>query len=140
MNQVLSPAATAISPAQARMSNTTSFPEFMITSINDLISLKFGPNDKAVTIKQDDIVKLAVKKLQDDKSTTSEVIKLEIAQAGAEYLDGSVSDDAIKKAIFNNGWLNFESIFEKAGWLVSYDKPGFAEQFYPPTFTFTAKE
>lgn len=37
------------------------------------------------------------------------------------------------------GWLNLESFFEKKGWKVSIDKPGYNES-YSTTITFSAKK
>lgn len=37
--------------------------------------------------------------------------------------------------IFDNGWLNVEPIYRKAGWIVEYDKPAYNED-YEPTFKF----
>jgi hypothetical protein len=33
----------------------------------------------------------------------------------------------ISRTQFNNNWLNVESVYERAGWKVSYDKPGWNE-------------
>ena len=41
--------------------------------------------------------------------------------------------------IFERGWLNVESLYEKSGWSVSYDKPAYNET-YPATFTFEEKK
>lgn len=38
----------------------------------------------------------------------------------------------------SKGWLDFEEIYQTAGWDVSYDKPGFNES-YEPSFTFTKR-
>jgi hypothetical protein len=40
--------------------------------------------------------------------------------------------------IFNNHWLDVEEIYWKAGWDVTYDRPGYCES-YEPNFTFTAR-
>ena len=40
-----------------------------------------------------------------------------------------------RKDIFDNGWLNVESIYQSAGWKVEYEKPGFNETF-EANFTF----
>lgn len=34
------------------------------------------------------------------------------------------------------GYLNVEPYYEKAGWKVIYDKPGYNEQWYEPFFVF----
>jgi hypothetical protein len=40
--------------------------------------------------------------------------------------------------VYAKGWLNFEAIYEEAGWKVVYDKPGYNET-YDANFTFTKK-
>ncbi len=40
--------------------------------------------------------------------------------------------------VYKQGWLDIETIYEKAGWKVEYDKPGYNES-YEPTFKFTKK-
>lgn len=39
---------------------------------------------------------------------------------------------------YESWWLDFEPLYEKVGWKVTYDKPGYNES-YPATFTFRAK-
>lgn len=41
--------------------------------------------------------------------------------------------------IFDNHWLDVETVYRRAGWKVEYDKPGYNET-YEPTFTFTKKK
>lgn len=38
--------------------------------------------------------------------------------------------------VFKNGWLEIEPLFQRAGWKVEYDKPGYNES-YRASFTFT---
>jgi hypothetical protein len=40
--------------------------------------------------------------------------------------------------IFNKGWLDFEPVYRRRGWIVEYDKPGYNET-YPATFEFRKK-
>lgn len=42
------------------------------------------------------------------------------------------------KLVYENKYLDIEHIYEKAGWKVVYDKPGFNES-YPSTYTFSQK-
>ena len=66
-------------------------------------------------------------------SSGSAVIKQdEAARLIADKLGIAVSD------VFSAGYLNIESAYEKVGWKVEYDKPGFNET-YAATFTFTSK-
>lgn len=46
--------------------------------------------------------------------------------------------DIPRAKIFNNKWLDIERTFEKAGWKVIYDKPGFCET-YDASFEFRVK-
>ena len=45
--------------------------------------------------------------------------------------EGGVSRDQV----FANRWLDVESLYERHGWTVAYDKPAYNED-YPATFTF----
>lgn len=40
--------------------------------------------------------------------------------------------------IYKKGWMDIEDVYEKAGWKVDYDRPGYNES-YAATFTFSAK-
>lgn len=42
------------------------------------------------------------------------------------------------KDIHDNGWLDVEDIYEKAGWKVDYDQPGYNES-YDAYFSFSKK-
>lgn len=57
----------------------------------------------------------------------SEVVALIVAKGFSE------------SEVFSNHWLDVEPIFEKAGWEVSYDSPGFNET-YAATFKFRSKK
>ncbi len=41
--------------------------------------------------------------------------------------------------IYKKGWMDVEDVYEKAGWTVDYDAPGYNET-YPATFTFRARK
>ena len=43
--------------------------------------------------------------------------------------------DRSENEVFDLGWLNIEGLYQEAGWIVEYDKPGFNET-YPASFTF----
>ena len=49
-----------------------------------------------------------------------------------------VSKGLKEKDIYANGWLDIEDIFEKAGWKVDYDNPGYNED-YDPSYSFSKK-
>lgn len=74
----------------------------------------------------------------------------------AKYFQGSaksgssrfVQDEAVdaiieamgcdRKVVFDNHWLDIESLYRDAGWSVTYDRPGYNES-YDPTFEFRVK-
>ena len=41
--------------------------------------------------------------------------------------------------ICEEGWLDVEDVYRKAGWEVIYDAPGYNESFYEPSFEFRIK-
>jgi hypothetical protein len=47
--------------------------------------------------------------------------------------------DTTREQIFKKGWLNVEPAYRKAGWKVTYDKPGYCET-YEANFTFRRKK
>lgn len=55
-----------------------------------------------------------------------------------EVVTRIVSKGVEKKAIFANHWLDVEEIYEKAGWDVEYDKPGYNET-YEAEFIFSQR-
>lgn len=44
--------------------------------------------------------------------------------------------DYDRKRVFNEHLLDFEPVYEKEGWKVVYDKPGFNEAHYEPSWRF----
>lgn len=43
-----------------------------------------------------------------------------------------------RQEIFDNGWLDIETVYEDSGWSVEYDKPGYNES-YEASWTFKPK-
>lgn len=43
--------------------------------------------------------------------------------------------DISEAQAISHGWLDFEDVYKKAGWIVNFDKPGFNES-YQPIWTF----
>jgi hypothetical protein len=73
----------------------------------------------------------------------NEVITEHYSHGSAHFNQEEVVQLIVKKGIarreiFANDWLDIEPLFEKAGWEVDYDKPGYNE-FYEANYTFTAK-
>lgn len=56
----------------------------------------------------------------------------------SEIIAGLILEGYQKQEILGNGWLDFEVVYEEAGWDVVYDKPGYNES-YGANFTFKAK-
>ncbi len=98
-----------ITPAQARKSKVSNIPAVVIKAVNNLIAANLG-NGKYAIILQKDIIK-EIRRLDPEMTPTQ---------------------------LYENKWLNFEPIFEKNGWKVDYDKPGYCET-YEANFKFTAK-
>jgi hypothetical protein len=99
----------AISPNEIMENLDEIIPDFVIESVNSLLKKKF--RGSAITIKQDELIK-------EIKGRNPSVNREEL---------------------FNNKWLDFESLFEESGWSVKYDKPGYREN-YDAYFEFTPKK
>ena len=85
------------------------FPEEVIEAFNELIAKDFCI-DHAI-IMEDDVARLIKKKFNaNGKKVTMD-------------------------EIYDNGWLDVETVFRKAGWKVTYDKPGYNET-YDASFEF----
>jgi hypothetical protein len=97
-----------ITPSQARKSKICKIPSVVIKAVNNLIATNLKGDTATVLLK--DIVK-EVRRLNPEMTST---------------------------LLYENGWLDFESIFEKNGWKVYYDRPGYCES-YEASFEFTAK-
>ena len=89
-----------ITPAEV---DNKPIPDEIIAAFNDLI-IKNWRNTEAI-VHQEEALKLAIKNFKDaGKKVTSE-------------------------QIFDNGWMDVESTFRKAGWKVTYDKPAYNESY-----------
>ncbi len=55
-----------------------------------------------------------------------------------DVVDELVEEGFNRTEIYENNWLDVESIYEKAGWIVNYDTPGYNEN-YAATFEFKKK-
>lgn len=85
-------------------------PSVVIQAVNNLLKDKYRGTGP-VTIKQDDIA--------------DEILRL----------DSSLTRDFI----FKKKYLDFETLYNKNGWIVTYDKPGFNES-YAATFEFKKRK
>jgi hypothetical protein len=83
-----------------------SIPSFVLEAFNDLIGGNWNGHES--TFKQSEVV--------------AEILK----RAPPETTSGM---------LYERRWLDVEPIYERAGWIVVYDKPAYCET-YPATFTF----
>lgn len=98
----------ALSPAEVKKQQVADIPDFVIEAVNQMLLKKF--DGRKAIIRQPDLVKL----ICDNNQSVSE------------------------QDLYDNKWLDFESIFQKSGWKVKYDKPGYGED-YDAYFEFVKK-
>lgn len=84
------------------------FPDFVLEEWNKLIAVKFTAGSARITQEE------AMQAL------------LPHTQAGN------------RREVFDSGWLDIEEIYREQGWKVTFDKPGYNED-YDANFTFKAK-
>jgi hypothetical protein len=89
----------AFSPQDVLNAKTGVIPAEVIETINQLLAERFDGNP--CYIKQDEVVERA----------------------------SSSMKDVSRNDFFDKGWLNFESLYEKQGWRVDYDKPAYNENY-----------
>jgi hypothetical protein len=99
----------AITPEEILNNLENIIPSFVFEAINNLLKNKFRGN--SVTIKQDEII--------------AEISRL---KPGLNRND-----------IFEKKWLDFEKVYNKSGWSVTFDKPSYNET-YDANFTFKPKK
>jgi len=100
------------SPEEALASRASVIPDFVINAVNSLLAARYSGS--SCQIEQKEII---------------EAIKDEAAKQGL-----TVTMDWI----FEKNWLDFEPLYEKEGWKVVYDKPGYCES-YSPFFIFSRR-
>lgn len=98
-----------ISPADVCAKKIAAFPDEVLEAFNELIVENFNLNLKYSTVMQEDVVKRISAKLQ------------------GQY------------EVFNNGWLDVETLYQSQGWEVTYDKPAYCED-YKAYFKFSLKK
>jgi len=99
-----------ITPREARQAMVTKVPDYMITAINELLAEKVRPVGRiSVTLTMTEIGDRVRRALNVDQDV---------------HIPGECWD--------------FEPIFEKAGWKISCDSPGYNEK-YDTNWTFTDK-
>lgn len=100
-----------VSPDELGKYKAEIFPEFVLKAFNDLLAEKYA--GYSVTIRQNEAID--------------------------RILQYSEDVDVDRAMIFSRGWLNIEEIYREVGWSVSYDKPGYCED-YEAYFTFKKKK
>ena len=89
-----------ISPKEAMKSAATTIPDVIFVVFNTLISDRVC-GKQAFTITQPEVLKMITDRVPELSHTE----------------------------IFKRGWLDIEAHYEKAGWTVTYDKPGYNETY-----------
>lgn len=84
-------------------------PPVVIEAVNNLLIKKFRGDGRVILLQKDIVAE--IKRL--DSTMTSE-------------------------ALFENHWMDFEDVYRKNGWKVTYDKPAYCES-YEANFTFESK-
>jgi len=99
-----------VSPSDIRKSLGDIIPGFVVQAVNNLLKQKYR-GQYPITLKQCDVI--------------SEILTL-------------APDNFDEKDLFIKKYLDFESLFERSGWSVSYNGQGFNESF-EPTYKFKPK-
>src|ERR1700727_2547589 len=96
-----------ITPAEARKNKNHEIPDFVMQAFNEEILQKFDGH--SARVKQDDVIHRIM-------------VKSERAIAS-----GAGTGAITREDLFDNHWLDVETIFQDAGWMVEYDKPAYNE-------------
>jgi len=91
----------AISPREVEVAiaNGANLPDCVIEAVNQLL-IKKGAHD-CITLMQPEVVTAIMERM-------------------------GVTD---KRIVYVNNWLDFEPFYRKAGWQVTYDRPGYCETY-----------
>ncbi len=99
---------------------------------------------KVLPIKPKDIAGAKAKSFPPEViETFNELIAKNFSGGSATVFQKDAVSALVKKGfksadIYDNHWLDVEEIFEKSGWVVEYDKPGYCET-YDAHFVFKTK-
>lgn len=93
-----------ITPKEAQKQHLAKvIPEEVYEAVNELLSERYSNSE--MIIYQDEVVSKAIEKMQADGTSVP------------------VED------FFTYHWLDFEPVYEEAGWIVSFEKPAYNESF-----------
>jgi hypothetical protein len=99
-----------ITPAEVSSEKLASLPDEVIEAFNELIFKNWDGFE--ANIRQREVVALIIQKMH--------------------------LTEKDEQKVFDNHWLDVEEVFQKAGWRVEFDKPGYNET-YQASFTFKKK-
>lgn len=108
-----------ITPAQAAQKKLGKIPDEVIEVVNDLLAVAFSSG--RATLKQDAVVDAIVKALVKDA-------------------DPPITEQMLRRKVYDEHWLDFEPFYRAAGWKVEYHKPAYyAGDNFDPYWEFVAK-
>lgn len=107
---MLIPPIKPITPDEAYEQRLKSVHPGIIDVVNTILKREFVSHNSVIIIRQDDIIQAFL-----------------------------ATHSSTRQEIFDNKWLDFESIYKDAGWHVLYDKPGYNES-YSAYFKFSKKK
>ena len=94
-----------ISPKEARAKHLVTIPEEVIAVINDFL-IKGSPNSSTgISIDQNEVIEHVIILMKEHGKAVE------------------------RNDFFDKHWLDFESLFKKAGWKIEYNKPGYNESY-----------
>lgn len=102
-----------ITPEEAFEQNRAEIPDFVIEIVNELLAKRYSARGQTVTIRQDELVKLIMEKGDIPKEQES--------------------------VVFEKRYLDFEDLYDKTGWDVSFNKPSI-DNSYKAFFKFRPKK
>lgn len=113
-------------PEEAKASKVAAIPKAVIQIFNTFLSTRYTGENGNITITLNEVVAAVLMALKEEGEGYPESTRPYWCSAS-------------KNDLFENRWLDIEPVFEKAGWNVHYDKPGFNES-YEATWTFSKKK
>ena len=100
-----------LTPKQVKEMHQKTIPEEIILAVNHLLVKGCSESRIRVIIEQNEVIEQATTTMRNNGKTVE------------------------RNDFFENHWLDFEPIFRKAGWKVTFNKPGYNES-YPAYWTF----
>lgn len=88
-------------PEDVERTFNDNLPDFVIEAVNELLAENFSGKGISIRLQQDDIVKRIMEK-------------------------GEIKE---REEVFEKHYLDFEALYRKNGWKVTYDKPGYNETY-----------